>query len=387
MWPPLRGTFSVKRTSKSASHPYDAPREIANCIIRYVKGKDMQFRTTTVLAFALGLLMGAPDSPAASANDRVLLVVSSHGSQDGKTRPGFKMDELTQAYAVFKDSGLQIDIASPSGGAVYAQKFNANLTYNSRFFNDPKSAAKLATTRALANLAGESYAAIFVIGGKGAMFDLPVNADLKTLLARTYEAGGVIGAVCHGPAVFMNLPLKNGTPLLEGRAVTGFSNEEEALFGEGWAASFPVLLENGLRGSGAKFSEAPMMLSHVVADGRLITGQNPYSTAAAAEAVVNAMGRPVKPRESWTDERSIALITQMLSGDKAAARAAFNADPKRYDVPLIATWGFFRATSAGTDRTVLAQAVDVMELVSPHFQRPQFVTALAQARSKLAAMQ
>jgi putative intracellular protease/amidase len=241
-----------------------------------------------MLSSTFGLLVLAPAEPAANAGaaDRVLLVVSSHGLDDGKTRPGFEMDELTQAYVIFADNGLKVDIASPSGGTVVADRFNPGKPYNSRFLGDPAAAAKLTSTRSLTSVANEKYAAVFVIGGKGAMFDLPVNVPLKTLLAETYQNGGVIGAVCHCPAVLMNLPLKNGTSLLAGRSVTGFSNEEEALFGKGWASSFPVLLEDGLRGSGAKFSEARIMLNHVVADGRVVTGQNPYSTAAAAEAVV-----------------------------------------------------------------------------------------------------
>ena len=340
-----------------------------------------------MLSCTLGLLIVTPANATTSANDRVLLVISSNGLDNGKTRPGFEMDELSQAYAVFADNGLQVDIASPSGGTVVADKFNPDKPYNSRFLADPKAVAKLTSTRAITSVGNEKYAAIFIIGGKGAMFDLPVNANLKTMLAATYQAGGVIGAVCHGPAVLMNVPLEGGASLLEGRSVTGFSNEEEALFGKGWAPSFPVLLESGLRGSGAKFSEAPMMLSHVVTDGRLVTGQNPSSTAAAAEAVVKAMGRTLALRQPWADERSIKLLSQMLNDDKAKARASFNADPSLYDVPLIAMWGFFRAQSAGSDRNALTHAVEVMELTTPHFKRPELTSAIAEARSKLATMQ
>lgn len=347
----------------------------------------MKYRMTMIAMCTFGLAMAAPAAATTtSANDRVLLVVSGHGADEGKTRPGFEMDELTQAYLIFKDNGLKVDIASPAGGAVVADRYSRNKPYNARFLADPEAAAKLTDTRPLGSVREEKYAAVFVIGGKGSMFDLPVNVDLKTLLASTYDAGGVIGAVCHGPAVFMNLPLKNGGSLLEGRSVTGFTNEEEALFGEGWAPSFPVLLENGMRGSGAKFSEAPIMLNHVVADGRLVTGQNPFSTASAAEAVVRAMGRTPAPREPWADERSMALIAQMLAGEQAQARAALNADPNLYAVPLIAMWGFFRAQSAGSDRAALTNALEVMEFASPHFSRPELVTAMADARAKLAAM-
>ncbi len=346
----------------------------------------MLLRITTMLTFALAWLVFAPANATTSQNNRVLLVISGHGQEEGKVRPGFEMDELTQAYAVFVDNGLQVDIASPAGGTVVADKFNRDKPYNRRFLADPLAAAKLTATRSIANTGDQDYAAIFIIGGKGAMFDLPVDVQLKALLARTYQAGGVVGAVCHGPAVLMNVSLQGGTSLLEGRSVTGFSNEEEALFGKGWAPAFPVLLENGLRGSGAKFSDAPMMLSHVVTDGRLVTGQNPYSTAAAAEAVIRAMGRTPAPRQPWADERSILLLGQMLNGDAVQARAAFNADPTLYDVPLIAMWGFFRAQSAGSDRGVLTNAVDVMELALPHFSRPELVSAIAEARSTLATM-
>ena len=129
------------------------------------------------------------------------------------------------------------------------------------------------------------------------------------------------------------------------------------------------------------------MLSHVVTDGRLVTGQNPYSTAAAAEAVIKAMGRPLAPRQPWVDERSMALLSQMLSGDKAKARASFNADPSQYDVPLIAILGLFHARSAGSDRGALMQAIEVMELASPHFKRPELASALEEARSRIAKMQ
>ncbi len=345
----------------------------------------MLLRITTVLMCTLALLLFAPVHATATQNNRVLLVVSGHGLEEGKARPGFEMDELTQAYAVFADNGMQVDIASPAGGVVVADRFDRDKPYNKRFLADPIAASKLNATLSVASLDKQDYAAIFIIGGKGAMFDLPVNVQLKVLLAQTYQAGGVIGAVCHGPAVLMNISLPGGVSLLEGRSVTGFSNEEEALFGKGWARAFPVLLENGLRGSGAQFSDAPMMLSHVVTDGRLVTGQNPYSTAAAAEAVIRAMGRIPAPRQPWADERSIALLGEMLTDGKEAALATFAPDPTLYDVPLIAMWGYYRAQSAGSNRDVLANAVEVMELALHHFNRPELVSAIAEGRSKLAA--
>ncbi|MBU0823678.1 MAG: type 1 glutamine amidotransferase domain-containing protein [Alphaproteobacteria bacterium] len=338
---------------------------------------------------AVGLLIAAPlpaqaQGDITTKSDRVLLVVSSHGADGGKTRPGFEMDELSQAYAVFADNGLTVDIASPAGGVVVADAFDPKKPYNSRFIADTAAQAKLTATRTLASARGESYAAVFVVGGKGAMFDLPVNTDLKTLIAQTYEAGGVIGAVCHGPAVLMNVPMKDGKSLIAGRGVTGMSNEEELLFGKRWIPAFPVLLEDGLRGAGARFSAAPMMLNHVVADGRIVTGQNPFSTYSAAEALLRAMGRKPAPREPFADERSIALIGRMLAGEVAEARQALKANPAHYDVPLIAAWGLYRSKTPGADRKMIEGAITAMEVALPHYDEPRLVTAIAEARGKLA---
>ena len=347
----------------------------------------MRLQPTFALTLSLAMtLLASPLVAAPAAPGRVLIVVSGHGDGAAKTRPGFEMDELTQAWAIFADNGLAVDIASPAGGAVIADKFDAAKPYNKRFLGDAGAAAKLTGTLPLAAARAGDYGAVFIVGGKGAMFDLPVNADLKALLAKTVAADGVVAAVCHGPAALINVPLVGGSSLARGRRMTGFSNAEEMLFGKRWAASFPVLLEDGLRGAGATFSAAPMMLSHVVSDGRLVTGQNPYSTPQAAEAVVRAMGRIPVVRQPWTDERSIALVGRILAGDGAEARRLLAAEPAQYDVPLIAMWGVYRAKAAGNDRASLGRAIEVMEIAAPHFSEPQLATAITDNRARLAAL-
>jgi len=324
---------------------------------------------------------GTKDVPA-----RVLIVVSGYGLDGGKTRPGFEMDELSQAYLIFHDNELSVDIASPAGGAVVADQFDPAKPYNRRFMADAAARTKLEATLSLASLREENYQAVFIIGGKGAMFDLPVNTDLKAILSATYEAGGVVSAVCHGPAALMNVPLANGTSLLNGRAVTGFSNEEEALFGKRWASAFPILLEDGLRGAGASFSEAPMMLSHVVSDARVVTGQNPYSTSDTAEAVVKAIGLDPAPRQAFADERGLHLVALIVNGEGAKAREMLAAEPASYDVPLMAIWGYYRAQMAGADRNTLTEAADVMEAAMPYYNAPEMTAAIADARSRIAAL-
>lgn len=338
-----------------------------------------------IFILAIVAIFAVEDRGCAATPQRVLVVVSGHGLDEGKTRPGFEMDELAQAYAIFADNGLAIDIASPVGGKVVADRFDPKKPYNQRFTSDPAAAGKLAATRTLAAARSEQYAAIFIIGGKGAMFDLPVDADLKAILAKIHAAGGVIGAVCHGPAALINVPLDGGGSLAKGRRMTGFSNDEEVLFGKNWAVRFPVLLEDGLRGAGARFSSAPMMLNHVVVDGKLVTGQNPFSTPQTAEAVVRALGRTPVARKAWADETSIALVGRILDGEGAAVRTMLGGDRSGIDVPLIAMWGFHRAKAVGADRAALAKAVEVMEIAQPHFAEPQLVAAIAESRSKLVA--
>lgn len=334
-----------------------------------------------MLAAALHPLPATAAAPAG----KVLLVISSHGAQSGQERPGFEMDELSQAYAVFADNGFDVEIASPQGGEPVADEYDPEKPYNARVLSDPGFLTSFRQTRRLIDVKSEAYRAIFVIGGKGAMFDLPTNPDLKHLIAATYEAGGVIGAVCHGPMAFANLRLSDGSALIAGRKLTGFSNEEEALFGKRWVPHFPAFLEDALRGAGGQFSKGAIMLDHVVTDGRLVTGQNPYSTARTAEAVVAAVGLPVAPRQPYPDERSVSAINALLQGAGTQVAEAIASDPAGYDIPLIAVWGYYRTLQAGTDRDMLVQGLAVMELAEPHFADPEFKRTMEEVRQRLAS--
>ncbi|WNH52232.1 type 1 glutamine amidotransferase domain-containing protein [Stenotrophomonas oahuensis] len=243
----------------------------------------------TILA---AILMALPLSAlSAPAPDTVLMIVSGEGRDAGKTRPGYEFDEVSQAWLIFKANGLAVEVASPQGGPVEADKYNPEEPFNTQLLTDQDAMGKLANTRRIADLQASDYAAVYVVGGKGAMFDLPRHAPLQALITDAWQRGAVVAAVCHGPAALAPVRLADGTALVAGRKVTGFSNEEEALFGKKWAKEFPWLLEDALRERGGQWSEAPLMMPHVVTDGRLVTGQNPYSTPGVAEAIVRAMGR------------------------------------------------------------------------------------------------
>lgn len=332
-------------------------------------------------AFLIALAATAP-AAAAEVTPKVLMVVSGEGRDAGQTRPGFEFDEFAQAYLIFRDNGLAVEVASPAGGAVEADKYDAALPFNARTLADADATRQLGATRSTRELAAENYAAVFVVGGKGAMFDLPRDPALPQLLARIYEQGGIVSAVCHGPAALVDVRLSSGRALLAGKAVTGFSNKEEALFGKRWAKEFPFQLEDALRERGGRFEAAPIMQPRLVVDGRLITGQNPYSTTRVAEAVVVALGRTPVAREPHRDEHSMALVERLLAGDAEGARVALAQDPARYHVELIGMLGYYQLKAAQASDRVRA-AVAIMELAAPHMPEPRLQLGIAQGHHRL----
>lgn len=332
------------------------------------------------LLFSCGLITPAL---AADESPKVLLVVSSEGRLDAagqQLRPGFEMDELAQAWLVLRANGLRVEVASPTGGAPVADRYN-NADDSIRAFKvDPLAVAALKATRRTQDVVRGEHAAILVIGGKGAMFDLPRDTALTTLLGAHHASGGVLAAVCHGPAVLTSVRRPDGQPLVAGRRITGFTDEEETAFGKRWAQEYPFWIERRLREQGARWEEAALMMPKLVVDDRLITGQNPFSTAMAAEAVVRALGRVPVARTPFREEASLQLVQWWLAGELSAARALLQAEPQRYKTDLIAMLGHHQH-SAATDDTARRQAIAVMELAAPHFAHPQFRVSLARAHA------
>lgn len=220
---------------------------------------------------------------------RILMIVTSHaklGSSNTKT--GFWLEELAAPYLEFKQQGAEVDIASPNGGRPAADpKSEGNPSPTVRAFLDDRAAtAKLAATLRLADVE-PNYDAYFVVGGHGVMWDLAGDAALQVLLARGYEAGNVVAAVCHGPAALVDIRLSDGRYLVAGKRVSAFSNAEEHAVG--LDGIVPFALESTLRERGARYESAPMWAPFAVTDGRLVTGQNPASSVTVASAVLAAL--------------------------------------------------------------------------------------------------
>lgn len=223
---------------------------------------------------------------------KILMVLTSH-DQLGKTgKPtGFWLEEFAAPYYVFKDAGATITLASPKGGQPpldpKSDAPDAQTPATVRFKADPASQAALANTRKLATLHADDYDAIFYPGGHGPLWDLAEDADSIALIERLYAQGKPVAAVCHAPGVLRHARSENDAPLVQGKAVTGFSNTEEAAVG--LTKIVPFLVEDELRNQGGHYSKAADWQSYTVHSGNLITGQNPASSEAVAKEVLTQL--------------------------------------------------------------------------------------------------
>lgn len=252
---------------------------------------------------------------------RVLAVLTSTQSIPATGRKaGYELTEISRAYWVFLANGYAVDIASPLGGEPPMVLDDDLVDADYAFLNDAEARQKLANTLRLADVDPASYQAVYFVGGKGAMFDFPGNPDIRRIV-RDIHPRGAVGAVCHGPAALLGLTLDGGGPLLQGRKVTGFTNEEELFLIENAREVFPFLLQDELAREAGEFVEGPIYLDNTVVDGRLVTGQNPWSTWSAAEAIVRVLGHEPVPREATPEETSVRLLARYRSDgiDRALA--------------------------------------------------------------------
>lgn len=219
---------------------------------------------------------------------KILIVLTSHAALGGTGKPtGYYLPELTHALQVFEAAGVQVDLASPKGGEPPMDGADRKDPINARYLDDTAFRARLKTTRSLDQVRAQDYAAIYVPGGHGTMWDLPDDVRLQRLIAGVWTAGGVVASVCHGPAALVNVRLPSGELLVKGRTVSAFTNEEEAAVG--LTTVVPFLLQTALERGGAKVVTAPKFQAQISVDGRLVTGQNPASAAPLAEAVVKLL--------------------------------------------------------------------------------------------------
>ena len=219
---------------------------------------------------------------------RILIATTSHATKGhtGQTT-GAYVTEIAHPYVVFEAAGYSVELASVRGGQIPLDGVDGADAASLAFLE--KHRASLAGSLAAVDVDSGRYDAIFFAGGHGAMWDLPGDRAFSRASAAIYERGGVVATVCHGAAALVNVTLSDGRPLVQGKQVSAFTNAEERAVG--LDAVVPFLLEDKLTERGAEHVGAPMWQKQVVVSDRLVTGQNPASATAVAEAVIETLKR------------------------------------------------------------------------------------------------
>jgi putative intracellular protease/amidase len=220
----------------------------------------------------------------------ILMVLTSH-DQLGDTgkKTGFWLEEFAAPYYAFKDAGADITLASPKGGQPpldpKSDEPDAQTDATRRFKDDPAAQQALANTVKLSGVSADDFDTVFYPGGHGPLWDLANDHDSIRLIESMHSAGKLVTAVCHAPGIFKDTKAADGSPLVKGKQVTGFTNTEEE--GVQLTKVVPFLVEDMLKQNGGQYSKGADWAPYVVTDGNLITGQNPASSEPAAQAALD----------------------------------------------------------------------------------------------------
>ncbi|MEA5550365.1 type 1 glutamine amidotransferase domain-containing protein [Anabaena cylindrica UHCC 0172] len=223
---------------------------------------------------------------------KILMVLTSH-DQLGNTgkKTGFWLEEFAAPYYTFKDAGATITLASPGGGQPpldpKSDTPDSQTKDTQRFKADSVAQAAIAQTIELNKVSAGDFDAVFYPGGHGPLWDLAEDADSIALIEAMLGAGKPVALVCHAPGVLRDVKAVNGDPVVQGKAVTGFTNTEEQA--AGLTKIVPFLVEDMLRTNGGNYSKVADWQPYVVKDGLLITGQNPASSEPAAKELLEKL--------------------------------------------------------------------------------------------------
>ncbi|MFT4941274.1 MAG: putative intracellular protease/amidase [Paraglaciecola sp.] len=296
---------------------------------------------------------------------KILAVVTSTEMMgtSGKST-GYELTELARAYYVFKANGFEVDVASPKGGKPPVVIDGDDMgKFDFAFLNDELAQQKVDNSIAMADVDTSLYQAVYFVGGKGAMFDFPENAAIKSLVSDYYQSGKVVGAVCHGPAALVNVTLDDGSALLANKTVSSFTNEEELLLIPDAKEIFPFLLQSKLIEQGANFDAGHVYLDNMVQDGNLVTGQNPWSVWLVAESMIEQLGYPPVKRQITAEENTISILQTYeengFSQAKAKIASMLSNQEQSFDRILLTVHSIVYAMQWD-----LGKSIDVLRLLS-----------------------
>ena len=219
---------------------------------------------------------------------RVLFVLTSH-SQLGDTgeETGFYFGEVAHPWDALTCAGHTVEFASPLGGTAPRTRVKLDDPMDRAFLENGKVMAAIDNTASLGDVDPSHYDVVHLPGGHGTMWDFAQNERLGEIVAQIYEQGGLISAICHGPAGLVNAKLSDGSYLVSSKRLTSFTNSEEEAVGK--VEIVPYLLETALRERGASYRAVANFDPHIEADGRVLTGQNPLSSRLLGNAMVRAL--------------------------------------------------------------------------------------------------
>jgi putative intracellular protease/amidase len=243
---------------------------------------------TMMIALTTAAAMAAPQEATMKKPKRVLIVMTSH-DEKGSTgqATGAYLPEVSHPYDAFVAAGITVEFASIKGGKVPLDGIDLKDDSMRRFMGDAPLMQRLHSSASTKTIADARYDAVFLAGGHGTMWDFADDQALASLVAQTYEHGGVVGAVCHGPAGLVNAKLRSGVYLVANRDVSSFTDEEEDAVG--LTKVVPFLLQSTLASRGARMKPAAKWAKQVVVSERLVTGQNPASARGVADEMVKLL--------------------------------------------------------------------------------------------------
>jgi len=229
---------------------------------------------------------------------KFLIVVTNINIYASGNHPtGLWLSELTHIYDATKAKGYEVTIASPDGGETPVDpeslKFFTLDKISKKYRSDSSFRQVLRRTKSLKEVENEDFDAVYLAGGHGTMYDFPDNAVLQNIIAKQYKKDKMVAAICHGVGGLINVKLSNENYLIKGKKITGYNWFEESLVCR--KKEVPFNLEETLRDRGSDYKKAFVpMTSYVVVDGKLITGQNPFSSKEMAKVVMSELEKQLK---------------------------------------------------------------------------------------------
>ncbi|WP_281546898.1 type 1 glutamine amidotransferase domain-containing protein [Pseudoalteromonas sp. PAR1] len=318
-----------------------------------------------------------PQSKAATSvevqkpSKKIAMLISGHGHSDPAL--SYDLEELVQSYLIFHRNNVEIDIVSPKGGAVLVKNNKDKLTHVSEFKTKTSGLDKLANTLSAERASDNDYDALFIVGGDGAVFDLPFDVNTQRLITKFAKTNTPIAAVCHGPAALVNIQLDDGRYFVADKYVNSFTYLEDHAFKKENIDKYPMIVQTELEARGAHFIANSPMLPFVSRDGNLITAQNPTSVAKAAEALLITIGITPVAREAFKDEATMELIAMARSMGGSQLDIAMSKKPDSYDTMYLALYGLYGYKLAQTAQDK-ALELQLMEKIAEYFKHPQYAT-------------